>query len=241
MQVIRKSLWLIVISLILMTACNAPADPPPADFTTEPTEAPTEVPPAEANNVFTLYVGPRLVECMGMAPQMCMLVKESPEAEYSLFYDGIQGFTYAEGNEYQLAVRRETIQDPPADGSSELVILDSVISQTPVDISGPAVDLLSPENGTTISLAAPVTVTGLGWALFEGNVGIEVVDAAGNVLLQTSAIVDSPNAGTGGSGPWSANLTFSAPAGSQVTIRAFVASAMDGSIVAEDSIVVTVQ
>jgi hypothetical protein len=223
-----------------MTACNTPAAQIPDNPTTEPTDVPTEVPP-EASDSLTLYIGPRLVECQGMVPQMCMLIKESPEAEYSLFYDTIQGFTHEEGNEYQLEVRRESIENPPADGSSEIYTLVSISSQTAVDISGPAVDLLSPENGWTIDASVPVTVTGLGWALFEGNVGIEVVDAAGNVLLQSNAIVNSPNAGSGGSGPWTVDLTFSAPAGSQVTIHAFVASAMDGSIVAEDSVVVTVQ
>jgi hypothetical protein len=235
--VVRKSLCLIAISLVLMTACNAPADPPPADSTTAPTEAPL----AEASDVFTLYVGPRLVECMGVGPQMCMLIKESQDAEYALFYDAIEGFTYEEGNEYQLEVRRESIDNPPADGSSEILKLEAVISQTPVDISGPAIDLLSPENGTIINAPGPVTVSGLGWALFEGNVVIEVVDAAGAVLTQSPTIVQSENAGTGGSGPWSIDLTFSAPAGSQVTIRAYATSAMDGSIVAEDSAVMTVQ
>jgi hypothetical protein len=235
--VIRKSLWLIVFSLVLLTACNVPADPPPADSTT----APTEEPPAEESDVFTLYVGPRLVECQGVGPQMCMLIKESPDEEYSLYYDSIQGFTYEEGNEYQLEVRRESIENPPADGSSEILILESVVSQTPVDISGPAIDLLSPENGWTIDTSAPVTVSGLGWALFEGNVVIEVVDTAGTVLGQSPTIVQSENAGTGGSGPWSIDLTFSAPAGTQLTIRAYATSAMDGSVVAEDSVVVTVQ
>jgi hypothetical protein len=237
MQVIRKRSWLIVIALVLiLAACNAPAAPTPADPTTAPTEAPTA-----ATNPLTLYVGPRLVECQGMGPQMCMLVKTQADAQYSLYYDAIEGFTYTEGNEYQLEVRHETIENPPADGSSQKYVLVNVISQTPVDISGPAVDLLLPENGATINASGPVTVSGLGWALFEGNVVIEVVDAAGNILAQGPTIVQSENAGTGGSGPWNIDLTFSAPPGSQVTIRAYATSAMDGSIVAEDSVVVTVQ
>ena len=44
----------------------------------------------------TMFVGPLLVDCEGEGPQKCMLVKENPEDEYTLFYDQIEGFSYEE-------------------------------------------------------------------------------------------------------------------------------------------------
>ncbi|MBE9473553.1 MAG: DUF4377 domain-containing protein, partial [Chloroflexi bacterium] len=39
----------------------------------------------------TIYVGSELVDCVGVGPQTCMLVKENPEDEYTFFYDQIEG------------------------------------------------------------------------------------------------------------------------------------------------------
>ncbi len=52
----------------------------------------------------TLYVGPELVDCVGVGPQKCMLVKQSPDAEYSYFYNTIAGFEFEPGYEYELLV-----------------------------------------------------------------------------------------------------------------------------------------
>jgi hypothetical protein len=41
----------------------------------------------EEEGIKTIYVGPQLVDCVGVAPQQCLLVKEDPQAEYTLFYD----------------------------------------------------------------------------------------------------------------------------------------------------------
>jgi len=69
-----------------------------------------------------IYVGPILVECEGVSPQLCMLVKENIEEPYTLFYDQIEGFTHEPGYVYTLIVALETIDDPPADGPSERTI-----------------------------------------------------------------------------------------------------------------------
>lgn len=96
----------------------------PADDTTGQT--------ATEGDVITLYVGPELVDCVGVAPQTCMQVKEDPNAEYTLFYGQIEGFTFEPGYEYELQVRVETVDNPPADGSSLKYTLVNVVSQTPV-------------------------------------------------------------------------------------------------------------
>ena len=78
----------------------------------------------------TLYVGPELVDCVGVAPQKCLLVKENPEDEWSLFYGQIEGFDYEEGYNYKLLVEERVIENPPADASSIELTLIEVISKT---------------------------------------------------------------------------------------------------------------
>jgi len=78
----------------------------------------------------TVYVGPYLVECEGVAPQQCMLVKDDPEGDWTLFYDRIEGFDYEEGYEYELLVSEQEIDNPPADASSIKWTLVEVVSKT---------------------------------------------------------------------------------------------------------------
>jgi heat shock protein HslJ len=80
----------------------------------------------------TVYVGPELVDCVGVAPQKCMLVKENPEDEYTFFYDQIEGFDYEEGYEYKLIISEEQVENPPADASSIKWTLVSIESKKPV-------------------------------------------------------------------------------------------------------------
>lgn len=65
-----------------------------------------------------IYVADHLVDCTGVAPQKCMLVKEKIVDDWTNFYGNIEGFDYEEGYEYLLNVKVEEIKNPPADGSS---------------------------------------------------------------------------------------------------------------------------
>jgi heat shock protein HslJ len=85
---------------------------------------------AGATTEKTVFVGPCLVDCVGVAPQKCMLVKESPDSEYTLFYDQIEGFTYEEGYEYELVVEEEKVENPPADASAIKWTLVEQVSKT---------------------------------------------------------------------------------------------------------------
>lgn len=62
----------------------------------------------------------------------CIQIKASRDAEWQLYYDQIEGFTYEPGFEYELQVREEPIENPPADGSSRKLILIAVVNRTPV-------------------------------------------------------------------------------------------------------------
>jgi hypothetical protein len=78
----------------------------------------------------TLYVAHFRVDCVGVAPMKCLQVRDTPEAEWRMFYDQIQGFDYEEGYDYELRVRTEQVDNPPADASSIRWILEEVVSKT---------------------------------------------------------------------------------------------------------------
>jgi len=123
-------LSLLVMASMIISACVV-ATPAPAP---EPAPQDAEVAPAPSaeGETLTLFVGPNQVPCMGVAPQRCLLVKESPEADYTLFYSRIDGFEFEPGFEYELLVNRPTVPNPPADASSFRWTLIEVVSQTPV-------------------------------------------------------------------------------------------------------------
>lgn len=92
-------------------------------------------PQEDQGEVMTVFVGPELVDCEGEGPQKCMLVKESSEDDWHLFYDLIDGFDYEEGHNYEITVTVEEVPDPPAGGSSIRWVLVDVISKKPVEKS----------------------------------------------------------------------------------------------------------
>ena len=78
-----------------------------------------------------MWIAPELVDCVGVGPQKCMLVRESEDAEWEFFYGGIEGFTYTEGVSYVLDVEIFEVEDPPADGSSLEYRLVEIVESTP--------------------------------------------------------------------------------------------------------------
>ena len=79
-----------------------------------------------------IFVGPYQVICTGVGPQMCMLVKDSPDGEYQLFYGAIEGFEYDPGFEYELLITVAEVENPPADVSNLSYTLVEVVSMTRV-------------------------------------------------------------------------------------------------------------
>lgn len=97
-------------------------------------------------NTMTMYVAHHLVDCVGVGPMKCMLIRETPDAEWTMFYSQIEGFEYEPGFEYELRVRTEEIPDPPADASSIRYILEEVVSTTPMSSEeGAGADLVAGE------------------------------------------------------------------------------------------------
>jgi heat shock protein HslJ len=122
----------------------------------------------------------------------------------------------------------------------------SVIAEDVVEVSlgrtaalQPYIRIEEPTQGALLDITGPVGVRGSGAALPEGNVVVEALDAQGNVLDRQPTTMQGPDVGTGGEGTWSTELTIEVEPGTAGRIRAYSPSPSDGSIIAEDSVEVS--
>jgi heat shock protein HslJ len=79
----------------------------------------------------TLYVGPHKAICTGVGPQWCMLTRQDAAADWTYFYNQIEGFAYEWGTAYELRVAVTEVENPPADASSLRYELVEIISEQP--------------------------------------------------------------------------------------------------------------
>jgi len=86
-------------------------------------------PTSYADEIKTLFVGSNLVDCVGVGPEKCMQIRENQHSEWLNFYDKIQGFTFVEGNSYQISVKITDVENSPADASSKKYELIGIIKQ----------------------------------------------------------------------------------------------------------------
>lgn len=128
--------------MLVLTACQ------PVQDTRSSTNAVRET---------TLYVGPELVECVGVGPMQCMLVTENPAEKPQFFYSQIEGFEFESGFSYALRVRIEPVANAPADASSLKYTLIEVLSKEPVAESAMKIRILE---GTIWQLSAVVDDSG---------------------------------------------------------------------------------
>ena len=110
------------LAALVSAACGGRAD----------SAGPTESSLLGTDSVFrTLQVAPSRIECTGVAPDVCLQVRESPDAPWTLLHGAIEGFAYEPGFLYEIRIREEAVANPPADASSIRRILVSVVSKTP--------------------------------------------------------------------------------------------------------------
>lgn len=107
---------------LILAACQADQSTPPV----------VETP--QADNEKTLYVAPFWQPCVGVSPMLCLQVKDTMEDDWTYFYDRIEGFAYEPGFNYELKVRMEDVENPPADGSSIKWILVEEVSKSAVEM-----------------------------------------------------------------------------------------------------------
>lgn len=79
-----------------------------------------------------VYVAAERAPCTGVAPMLCLQVRDSPDQPWRLHYGEIIGFTPEPGVEYRLRILEDTVENPPADGSSKRWFLDLVVEQRDV-------------------------------------------------------------------------------------------------------------
>lgn len=115
-----KTLMLSFTTIILASCTNLPK---------QDTMTSTTVPKKE---ISTWTVGPKLADCVGVAPMKCLVIKKDSDTKPSFFYSDIQGFQYTEGFEYQIVVEETPIDNPPADGSSIHYRLVKLLGKTAI-------------------------------------------------------------------------------------------------------------
>lgn len=121
-----RRLVFVPVALALLSACSSEkaSSPPPASANSHNGDVNGEVK--------TLFVHEQLADCEAEGPRKCLQVRESESDEWTLFYSNIEGFDYEEGTRYELRVRVEKVDDPPADGSSLRYVLLEVVSEEKV-------------------------------------------------------------------------------------------------------------
>lgn len=91
----------------------------------------------------TLHIAPYQQNCIGEAPQDCMVIRWDDETDLSLFYDAIDGFEFEEGYEYTLLVNVTERENVPADASSLQYELVEVVQKYPAQLDGKVWELQS--------------------------------------------------------------------------------------------------
>ncbi|WP_158839975.1 DUF4377 domain-containing protein [Polaribacter sp. L3A8] len=76
-----------------------------------------------------LVIASEKVDCVGVSPQKCFLVREVDKQDWSFFYDSIIGFTYEAGFEYEILISEKQLENPPQDASSIEYKLIRIISK----------------------------------------------------------------------------------------------------------------
>lgn len=82
-------------------------------------------------DVLTLEVGPHMVDCMGEAPRRCLRVRIENAREWTAFFDPIADFVHEEGFRFVIEVERQSVPNPPADGSSYRYRLIRILEREP--------------------------------------------------------------------------------------------------------------
>lgn len=103
---------------------------------------------------------------------------------------------------------------------------------------GPAINILSPQNGVAFDSGQVIAISGTGQGLFEGNVVVQVLDATGAVLFEQPTTLTGERVGLGDPGDWAIEWTVAAVPGPFAQIVAWSPSPVDGSRMASDSVVI---
>jgi len=91
-----------------------------------------------------------------------------------------------------------------------------------------------PSQGAVLDIARPVTVSGAGAGLPEGNLVVQAFDKNENLLAEEPTTLQGSDVGTGGEGSWKVRLSIPVEAGTPGLIVAISRSPADNHKIAED-------
>lgn len=121
-------------------------------------------------------VAPLRAPCTGEGNFMCTHLEDSAgDGRPGLIYGGLSGYSQRWGVEAHVRYHVETIDDPPADGSSTRYVIDEIVAEIE-DADGPEFDVSFPD-------APP----GNGW--FSAD-GAGRLDMAGTTVVCDPAVCD---------------------------------------------------
>ncbi|MGB3713334.1 MAG: DUF4377 domain-containing protein, partial [Candidatus Promineifilaceae bacterium] len=127
-----------VLTVFAVSACTSEesgSDAEVAESDTSQEEQTEDTAPAVEGVEKQIQVGPVLVDCVGEGPQECILIREHKMDPWEYWYQSIDGFEYEEGFLYDLLIEEQTVENPPAGGSSIKWVLKEELSIIPVTIS----------------------------------------------------------------------------------------------------------
>jgi heat shock protein HslJ len=104
-----------------------------------------------------IHVSPVQQDCTGEAEMTCLVIRELPDGELTLFYGTIEGFEYEAGYEYQLLVNPVSDENAPADAPALNYELIEVQAKFPASFENKVWELQSigetvPENASEFTL-----------------------------------------------------------------------------------------
>jgi heat shock protein HslJ len=79
------------------------------------------------------FVADKQVNCVGVAPQKCLVVREVNSPDWSYFYSSIAGFNFRDGYTQKIRVQIASRQNAPADASALNYRLVRVLSRSKTD------------------------------------------------------------------------------------------------------------
>ena len=107
----------------------------------------------DTDTLINLRVDHYKQSAVGLGPTMVLQIQARDNIgsnEWEYFYSGIEGFEYEWGYTYDLRVKKETIDNPPADGPSIRYALEEIIARNEVgDMATFEVTLKSMQIGIT--------------------------------------------------------------------------------------------
>jgi hypothetical protein len=119
-------------------------------------------------------VAPLRVPCTGEGSSLCISLEDSAGDEGpGLLYGGLSGYSHRWGVEAHVRYHAETIDDPPADGSSRRYVVDEVVAE------------LEGAVGPEFDLAFPDVPPGNGWFSVGG---VDRLDMAGTIVACAPAV-----------------------------------------------------